>query len=499
MKKITVVVTLAAALSLMLMRAPAFAQSAVVCASDYTVAASDWLSKIAEKYLGSVSAYPAIMTQTNLKSQTDFSYATIVNPDSIEVGWKLCIPDQATADALNGVNPPPGLDKNALYDATYSSELVPNGQVTVVNGSFSVESAPGSVTMTTLDLTGQIAYGDLNGTPSAAVVTASSGGGTGVFYIISVMQAQDGKATEVATTGTGDRSPVLAIVIENNQVMVDYLTQGPDQPMCCGNLRIVDTYALEGNKLNQTSHKELGYLGPNGETPGQSLAVTGQVVYREKTAMPEGAVVQVQVADVSLADAPAFVIGEQVIEKPGNVPVNFSVPYDASKIQQGRTYAVSARIQVDGKLEWISTTRIPVITNGAPTSDVQVLVQRVGGTNTPPANEAAQLVGPVWQWQGTTTPVEEIKVAEPARYTIQFHADGTAGIKNDCNSVGATYTTDGQKINIKLGPTTLMACPPDSQDALFAQQLSAASIYFFKDGMLYFDLFADSGTMKFSE
>ncbi len=61
---------------------------------------------------------------------------------------------------------------------------------------------------------------------------------------------------------------MLAVKIENNQLLVDYLTQGPDQPFCCGTLRVVDTYALEGNKLNQVSRKELGYLGPNGETPG---------------------------------------------------------------------------------------------------------------------------------------------------------------------------------------------------------------------------------------
>lgn len=127
-----------------------------------------------------------------------------------------------------------------------------------------------------------------------------------------------------------------------------------------------------------------------------------------------------------------------------------------------------------------------------------MLVERVGGT-TPPANDAAQLVGPVWQWQGTTTPKEEIKVTDPTRYTIQFNADGSANIKNDCNNILATYTTDGQKITLKLGPTTLMACPPDSQDVMFAQQLSAASIYFFKDGMLYLDLLADAGTMQFSK
>lgn len=213
-----------------LLRAPASAQSAVVCEQDYTVAKGDWLSKLAKTIYGSASAYPALVTQTNLKSETDFSYATIVNPGSIQNGWKLCIPGKETAAQLNGANPPSGLDKTALKNATYSSELVPDGKVTVKDGKFSTPAQPGTPLMIELGLTGQIAYGDMNGTPSAAVVTGSTGGGTGFFYIVSLMQSQDGKPVEVATTGTGDRSPVLAIVIQDNQLKIDYLTQGPISP-----------------------------------------------------------------------------------------------------------------------------------------------------------------------------------------------------------------------------------------------------------------------------
>ena len=489
-----------AVLLVMLATAPSFAQTPVTCAQNYTITAGDWLSKLAEKDLGSAMAYPAIATQTNLKSETDFSYATIVNPDTIEVGWKICIPDAATAKALNGKNAPAGLDKTALSNATYTGVMDVNDSYTLKNGKFSEKVMPDSAMMTEVMLTDQIAYGDLNGVPSAAVIIGATGGGSGYFYSLHIMQAKDGKPVEVATIALGDRSPVIALQVSDNQTLVDMITQGPDQPMCCGTLRVLNWFALNGKELKLANQKALGNLGPNGETPGAPLAVTGEVFYRERIAMPEGAVVKVQVADVSKADAPADVIGELVIQNPGNVPVKFSVPYDAAKIQPQFTYAVSARIEVNGKLEWISTTRIPVITNGAPTSNVQVLVQKVGDSaTTSPSKDANELVGTVWKWQGTTTPVQVIKVSDPSRYTIQFNADGTANVKNDCNSVGATYTTDGQKINIKLGPTTLMACPPDTQDQVFARQLSAAAIYSFQDGALLLDMFADAGTMKFAK
>ncbi len=249
------------------------AQAPVVCEQDYTVAAGDWLSKLAEKYYGNAQAYLAIATQTNLKSETDFSYATIVNPDSIEVGMKLCIPDAARAAALNGDNPPPGLAKTALANASYSTELTNGEPVAFSGGKFTRQDVPNSPLMTEIMVTDQIAYGDINGVPSAAVISGGTGGGSGYFYDLHVMQIKDGKPTEVGVHSIGDRSPVIATIIENNQVKVDFITQGPDQPFCCGTLRDVALFALEGNQLNVVDQKELGYLGPNGETPGAPIDI----------------------------------------------------------------------------------------------------------------------------------------------------------------------------------------------------------------------------------
>lgn len=41
------------------------------------------------------------------------------------------------------------------------------------------------------------------------------------------------------------------------------------------------------------------------------------------------------------------------------------------------TYTVSARITQNGKLTWISTKMHPVLTRGAPMTDVQIIVERV--------------------------------------------------------------------------------------------------------------------------
>jgi heat shock protein HslJ len=107
------------------------------------------------------------------------------------------------------------------------------------------------------------------------------------------------------------------------------------------------------------------------------------------------------------------------------------------------------------------------------------------------------LVDLPWEWVYTTTPVEIIAVNDPTRYQITFAADGTALIVADCNNVRATYTVDGQNITIVPGPSTRVACPEDSLDTQFLQQLGEAVIYFVEGGNLYLDLPMDSGTMRF--
>ena len=93
--------------------------------------------------------------------------------------------------------------------------------------------------------------------------------------------------------------------------------------------------------------------------------VTGSVLYRERIMLPPTATVTVTLADTSLMDAPAQVIDTQVITG-GSPPYKFALSYDPAKIVPKHTYSVSARIEVDGKLRFITDTHTPVITNGAP-------------------------------------------------------------------------------------------------------------------------------------
>ncbi len=109
-------------------------------------------------------------------------------------------------------------------------------------------------------------------------------------------------------------------------------------------------------------------------------AVTGTVTYRQRIALPEDAVVTVQIQDTSRADAPAEVIGEQIIETNGRqVPIPYSVNYNPNAIVENHTYTMSARItDGQGKLLFINDTSIPVITRGNPATDLEIVVVPVG-------------------------------------------------------------------------------------------------------------------------
>jgi len=110
--------------------------------------------------------------------------------------------------------------------------------------------------------------------------------------------------------------------------------------------------------------------------PPEDPVVRGTVAYRERVAMPPGAELTVSLLDVSLADAPADVISSLTDPDPGNVPIRFELPYDASLIDDRGTYSVRARIDVDGELWWTTTDAHPVITGDHP-STVDVLLRRV--------------------------------------------------------------------------------------------------------------------------
>ncbi len=216
--------------------------------------------------------------------------------------------------------------------------------------------------------------------------------------------------------------------------------------------------------------------------------LSGTVTYLPRIALPPDAVVEVQLKDVSLADAPAKVLAEQTITTAGRqVPIPFTLRYDAADIQQQHTYAVRAAIRdADGTLRWTSDTMHPVLTRDAPSDGVEIRVVQVpqGGTtstlNPSPENRRAidALTRQPWQLFHIALPGGSVVTPEAGeQFTLSFDQQGRYGGKAACNSIGGEYEVkDGNHLLLSRSVTTLMACPQPSAADAFLDALQGVDV-----------------------
>jgi len=90
--------------------------------------------------------------------------------------------------------------------------------------------------------------------------------------------------------------------------------------------------------------------------------ISGTIDLQNGSELAPNTVIEVSLADVSLADAPMKVISKKRINPAQALPFPFLLEYDPKLIIPRHSYAVSARIQsFDGKLLWINDMRYSVL------------------------------------------------------------------------------------------------------------------------------------------
>lgn len=108
-------------------------------------------------------------------------------------------------------------------------------------------------------------------------------------------------------------------------------------------------------------------------------AVTGTITFDGDPAIPPGAVLTVELRDVSYQDAPSELISSQTIESPERFPTDFAVPYKPDEIDPRATYGLQVRITRNEHLIYINDTAFDVLTRGNPSHGVHVWVIAVDG------------------------------------------------------------------------------------------------------------------------
>ena len=178
-------------------------------------------------------------------------------------------------------------------------------------------------------------------------------------------------------------------------------------------------------------------------------ALRGTVFYRERMALPPTAVIEVALVDISLADAPSRTIAKTRVSGRG-IPARWTLRFDDRRIEPRNRHALQARITDGGQLLFISTTQQTVLAGGP--DDAEILVERVGGWDQPPAAAPS----PLGSWRLTSL--------ASITTTIAIAADGKVSGRGGCNGFGGNATVRGRTIRFSRMASTMMACAPDAMD-----------------------------------
>jgi len=226
-----------------------------------------------------------------------------------------------------------------------------------------------------------------------------------------------------------------------------------------------------------------------GSALAELATIEGTASYRERIAMRPGAVLEVELLDISRADAPAERLASIRVKAQGQVPIPFTLHYDPAMVEQNRSYAVTAKLILEGKTVFRSDTVHPVLTRSASDS-IEILMVRTGGRGVPPApasagspGDQAALVGPTW----IAEDIRNRGVIDYLQSHITFTADGQAHGSGGCNKFTGRYTLDGATLHLGPLASTNKACRPAimKQQASFYEALGQTRDYRFENGLLF--------------
>ena len=221
-----------------------------------------------------------------------------------------------------------------------------------------------------------------------------------------------------------------------------------------------------------------------GTAMAELATVEGIVTYAEDEALPEGAVLDLELVDISRADAAAERLSSIRLLVPPEQPIAFTLPYDPALIDPRFTYAVTAAVRLYGRLIFRSDTVHPVLTRGAGDT-VEVALVRVADGQ--PARTFAMLVGPVW----VAEDIDNRGVMDMLQSTVAFTPEGRIQGFGGCNSFTGAYTQSGNGLSIGTESgqlaTTLKARPPAimDQESRFMDALGRVGAYRIEQGLLH--------------
>jgi len=115
------------------------------------------------------------------------------------------------------------------------------------------------------------------------------------------------------------------------------------------------------------------------------------------------------------------------------------------------------------------------------------------------ATATAGLGGTAWQlvkFQGSDG--KTLTPDDPAKYTVEFLAEGSVAMRIDCNRARGAWKSPGPG-QLEFGPmaVTRVACPPAPLESRFAKDMGYVRSYVIRNHHLFLSLMADGGIYEF--
>jgi putative lipoprotein len=202
--------------------------------------------------------------------------------------------------------------------------------------------------------------------------------------------------------------------------------------------------------------------------------VSGNVVYRERIALPPDAAIEIKVQDISEPNAPTT-IAETVFAPEGKqVPIPFQLSYNPADINPAHRYQIVANISLNGKPMFITKTPLWVITKGA-SSHADILLQQAPAQSA--AEAGAKLTDTKWvlaEVNGTAA-----LAGQGVSVHLELHKKGKVAGSTGCNNLVGSYIASEGALQFTLAATTMKMCtaPVMQQEQAVLAALKATTAY----------------------
>ena len=151
----------------------------------------------------------------------------------------------ATPEDAELVDPP--MSRAELLGAEYPTDLVASGRIRLENGMFRAAAEEGGGEEVGAQLVEPVAFGTLgDGRAAAAVVLVMAGGGSGTFSWLYLAAREGAGARVLADAFLGDRVELSGLRLVGDTVLVELVTQGPEDPLCCPTMVVERAYVFDG-------------------------------------------------------------------------------------------------------------------------------------------------------------------------------------------------------------------------------------------------------------